>query len=201
MKGFRIGVMALALLCASPVLAADILGTSLVDGRKVEILSDGTWRFSEPLPEDCTSLTSQLLLCATDGKWIKVAPATADITAQFRHNDTTYALVIVEDIGAKQGLTNELMREIVLDNAAAAIGFDREDVSVVSVDDTQLFGKPAETLSYFMEIDGLPVLYRNTVLIDADQTVQALTYEVATELTAAHTTLHAEYLEELRWRE
>ncbi len=201
MKTIFLAATTMALSFGSPVLASEILGTSIVDGRKVEILSDGTWRFSEPLPEDCQSLTSQLLLCATDSKWTKVAPATADITAQFRHNDTTYGLIIVEDIGAKQGLTNELMREIVLDNAAAAIGFDRDDVSVVSVDDTQLFGKPAETLSYFMEIDGLPVLYRNTVLIDADQTVQALTYEVARELTTEHKSLHTEYLQELRWRD
>lgn len=197
----RVACLLCALMFATSAWATEIVGTGVVDGRKIEILRDGTWQFAEPLPENCQTVTSRIMLCAPAGKWIKETSHDADLTAQFRHTDIHYAVLVVETIGRAQGVNFAGLRKSILSNAANFIGVPVESIPVVEVEDTTLFGLDASTVSYFAEVDGLPILYRNSIVIDEDMTVQAMTFEVAKDITPFHRKLHAEFLEELRLRD
>ena len=94
-------VIFLMLICVGlmgPAQASEILGTTLLEGRKVEILADGTWVYAEALPDDCQTVTSNLMLCAEKGRWTSLPAANADIAAQFRFDDSTYGLLILEEL-------------------------------------------------------------------------------------------------------
>ncbi|MEL7281670.1 MAG: hypothetical protein AAFY35_06905 [Pseudomonadota bacterium] len=196
---------ALGLLCCvglmDPAQGSEILGTTLLEGRKVEILADGTWVYAEALPDDCQTVTSNIMLCAEKGRWTSLPAVNADIAAQFRFDDSTYGLLILEELGHGQGITFEAISVSVLEIAASAAGVRREDIPVINVQDTALFGEDAQTITYAAVIDGLPITYRNTILIEEEVTIQAVTYEVSRDLTQVHTELHDEFLQGLQRRE
>ncbi|MEL6519878.1 MAG: hypothetical protein AAFQ66_02880, partial [Pseudomonadota bacterium] len=95
------------------------------------------------------------------------------------HDDRHYAQFIVETIGTNDGMSQEIMRNAVVQNAAAGTGQNPEDIVVVNVSDTEIDGEAGETIVYQFGIDGLQVVFANTVVVMDDLTIQAMTYAIA----------------------
>lgn len=175
-----IAVLFVALGMSQASYAQEIVGRGIIDGRTVELLADKTWRFEDEVTEvGCQSIHSRVQFCGPTAVWQKTTPPNADVVAAFRHDDRHYAQFIVETIGTNDGMSQEIMRNAVVQNAAAGTGQNPEDIVVVNVSDTEIDGEAGETIVYQFGIDGLQVVFANTVVVMDDLTIQAMTYAIA----------------------
>ena len=90
------------------------------------------------------------------------------------------------------------MQETVLAFPAELMGIPVEQVPILDRREDVVDGAAYPTLVYFAEINGLPIVYSNTIASLPRRTVQVLTYAVGKNLTAAMTNIHSEFLAEVR---
>ena len=192
----KIALVTLGLLLAPSVMAQDVVGRALIDGKRVELLSDQTWRFEDQAaaPAGCKNVHARLQFCGSTTQWQTAQPANADIVAAYRHDDRNYAQFIVEGIGTNDGMTPEFMRNVVIENAATATGQSKEDIVVIGIEDAQIDGKDGETVIYQFRVDGLQVVFANTIVVTEDLTVQAMTYSVAPGYNDTQRALTADFI-------
>jgi len=189
-------IMALGL--SWPVQAQEILGTSVIGGKRIEILSGGTWRFKKNAPGPCLPLSTKLSFCGSFLDWKPVGPGSTEIIAQYRHDDKTYGMFIIEDLGAADGMTAEYMRNSVLENAASGSGVQIRDVPVLDIYESELGEYTGETMIYGTTLDGLPMVMANTTIVTNDTTLQVVTYEISKDYTPKHAKLHRSFLRDTR---
>lgn len=198
-----IAATALAIAWALPVSAQDVIGRALVDGKMVEIMSDRTWRFqgedggatTDAADNGCEAIHQAVTFCIDPNLWEPSPPAGPDITAAYRHDDRHYAQFVIETFGTDDGITEEFMRDIVIQNAAGATGQRKEDIVILGIEPGEISGKPAETIIYQVEFDGLKVVFVNSIQLLPGLTMQAITYAISTEYTDKHQGLHQVLLE------
>lgn len=176
--------------------AQQIIGQAVIEGRVIEILSDGTWRFvnDNEITGECDRLTLRLAFCGEASGWTSTTPPAPDIVAQYRHDDRHYGQMIPEGLGAADQITLDFMRNAVLENAAAASGQPRSAIEVLESFQTSIAGIDGETIVYRFSIDGLPVVFANAILIGERDTFQIVTFAIGSEFTPNHANLHKEFL-------
>ena len=86
------------------------------------------------------------------------------------------------------------MRGVAIDTIAAASGVSPEEIPVLNLFDSEVDGQPAETMVYSASLDGLPVIYANTLILTETETTQATVFFVGTSFTDANRERHAEFL-------
>lgn len=187
-----------ASLLALPALAQNVVGSSQVDGQKVELLDDNTWRYAAEVAPGCDPIAMGVSFCYPAGQWQGSPPPGPDITAAYRHDDKHYAQFIIEAVGADDGANAGMMRKIVVQNAAAATGQSMSDIPTLAIEEAMIAGKNAETIVYKVNFDGLSVVFANSILIEKKQMMQAMTYALGTDFSAKHKALHAEFLEDIQ---
>jgi hypothetical protein len=175
---------------ALPALAQQAVGKALVEGKPVILYSDKTWVFENPA-DGCSFLTPKLTFCGDAKGWTPSRSPSPDVLAAFRLNDLTYAQFIYEDVGRSVGLTPEGVREFLLGIVEAMTG--NLPVVIETVPAT-VSGKPAETMVYAFEFNGLKVVYANTFVLGQSSLLQAQTYEIGETYSDAHRAVHAEFL-------
>lgn len=190
--------------CSSSVSAQDVVGRSVIDGRPVELLDNGTWQFSDTARsgsrDSCIEFRGIIQFCNGSSDWsLLPTNSNAEAAAEFRLDDRHYAMLIPERVGRDDGLTDEAMRRVVLANAANFVGVPVEQIPVLDVFPSEVDGRAGETVVFSAEIDGLGVVYATSVFIGDDFNLQASTYGVAQGFTDAHRQAHQEFLSSLRF--
>ncbi len=190
----RLLAAALVMGLSSAALAQNVVGRALVDGEKVVLFSDRTWAYESAGTGDCSQIHAEVQFCGNSNDWQTTTVPSPDVSAAYRFDDRHYAQFIIEAFGTKDGVTARMMRDIVIENAATGTGQSKEDVTVISVEDTVVDGIPSETVVYQFAVDNLDVVFANSLVITDNLTMQAITYAIASEYSDLHQRLHADVI-------
>ena len=192
--------LAVLSLSALPALAQaqEVVGSSEVDGREVTLYADGTWEYDARGDSACTLVARNVEFCGENAGWEATTPPNADIAATFRYDDRHYGQMIIEEVGSADGLTNENMLDIVIDNAAAVIGGRRSDIEVLETYRVRVGNQTIPTIVYAFQVEGLDVIYANGIRTSPNRTMQLMTFAIGTEFTERHRALHETFLSEIR---
>jgi hypothetical protein len=183
-------------LASSPALAQQVVGTSIVEGRAIQIMSDNTWRYSTPAPANCETVQEGVVFCGKARGWVRTRGNSNDAGPVYRRNDRAYGLLLIEKVGADEGMSADTMRKAVLGNAAGAAGLQEKDVTAFGVERSRtVSGFAAETISYAVKMGGIPFVFTNTIIIDKHRTVQVATYGVGQALTEEMKADHKSFVE------
>ena len=133
-----------AFLTASGVSAAQTkVGATVIEGKVVELFSDGTWRYEMDGGSKCRPLTRTLTMCDREGNWTNTTNSNADAVAMFTYDDRNFALVITEALGTEDGLSRKYMRRAVIETAAAGAGIAHSEVVVFKSEDWEFLSRDA----------------------------------------------------------
>lgn len=179
---------------------AKVVGTAIVDGQRVELLSDRSWRYAEAATTErgCAEINHVLQLCGVSDRWTSLDTTGTEFIRQFRLNSRTYSGIIYEELGAADGLTAEFMRQAVLENAAMFTGVRAEDIPVISIDTLTVDENPAERVVYGAKFNGLDIVYQNTIVNAANHNIQVVVWSVGAELTDEAQNANADFINAIR---
>ncbi|WP_371171128.1 hypothetical protein [Aliiroseovarius sp. 2305UL8-7] len=180
---------------------AEVVATTVVDGKIVHLNADRTWNFAEGAITQngrCMPLTSGFKFCAPATEWKTTSKLSHDATLSLRHSDRDYLMVIAENIGAKVGISLDFMASVAIDNAAVALDIPKEQIPVYSVTESEVLEIPSRTMSYGLNIDGLEVVYLNTVAVTPDTSLQIITFHIGNEVGEKEKNLHQQALTYLK---
>jgi len=183
-------------------LAQSQVGRAVVDGRTVVLLADGTWRFEdEATNKDCQFSSGPVEFCGSAMTWRTMPDSgNPDIDAFYQYSERLFAMIILEGLGRNAGIDEEAFQSITLTNFASRTGTTAEDVPVLSVEDGELSGQDVRTLAYSGSVDGLPLVFANTLLLLDGHNAQFITYSIGQEFTEEHQNLHAQFLSDITIR-
>ena len=187
--------LAAFLLIPGLAVAQSTVGKAVVGGKVVTLFDDGTWKYADAAggasPATCDDVTPTVQFCASALGWVSSPAASSEINAAYRIDTRTYAQYLIEDIGSDDGLTAEFMRQVVLDNAQMATGNTPEVVDVLPVTLGSLSG---DTVVYTVKINGLDVVFANSVFVEKKRVMQIMTYAIGKEFTPQHAGYQAQFL-------
>lgn len=212
MSGTRLHLLIATILgisCASPQLAlaqnADssgpsVIGTTVIGSKRVQLLSNNTWRFEETAPgsEGCVPINSVLSFCGSILKWRPTATHGTEFLRLFQHDTRNYGGIIYEEIGMDDGLDLDNLRAIIIENAALFSSVPVEEIPVLNVVDTSVDDVPGETITYGVRVNGLSFVYQNTIVSGARTSIQFVTWGIGQELSDDMQSLHANFIESLQ---
>jgi len=194
--------LALAALLAlgAPAAAQDptVVGRGTVDGRQVDLLEDGTWRYSATGRQPCIPVTTEVFFCGSLSAWRPFPPRGTGAAALFRYDDRHYGMFLVDNIGGANGITLDDAQASVLKAVADAARATPDQIPVMSVTAAEVHGMAGRTIIYGARLNNLPLVYANTVIVSDDVTLQIATYAIGTEYTSLHAQLHADFLSGVR---
>ncbi len=190
-------LLALALL-PCPALAQTVVGTSAIEGRRIEILEDRTWRYAEPGPTGaCLPVSGSVEFCGIPAEW-KPVPKQGVFSILYRHDDRTIGGFIAERIGSADGMSFAVMSKGILAQVGALAGTAPEMVPVLSTSDDTVSGFRATTMVYGAKIEGVSLVYANSIVVGVHDLVQVVTWEIGTDYTEAHRAAHADFVNDTR---
>ena len=179
--------------------AQEVFGFATIDGRDVVLYTDNSWEYAARDDEtECEIIARNVDFCGGQVGWERTLEPNADIAATYRYDDRHYGQMIVEELGTKDGLTEDVMMQIVLDNAVAVIGGTPADVRTLETFWSRVANQRIQTIVYAFNIDGLDVVYANGIRTAPDRTMQLMTFSIGTEFTDRHRNLHEDFLSEIR---
>ena len=195
-------LLILAFLIANPAFG-EVVGTAIVDGRKVELYKDQTWSFADEATAGCKTLNKQIEFCGSADEWVRSPNTPAPvILAQYRRSAREYGQIIFESVGLDQGLNPAFMRKGILGNAGGASGQDPKDIPVIVTEPDEWQGRDGELMVYVVDFDGTDVAFANSYFVTRSQAVQIMTYVVgAADFTDAHRAMHSEFLAQMQLRD
>lgn len=187
-----------ALVLSSASEAQTQVGRTIIDGRDVILFSDQTWRFADTgNASACQFSSGPLTFCGAPSIWRRM-PDTGnpDIDALYQLNEQTFGMIILEGLGRAAGVTEQNIQTIVLSTFALRTGVDRSQVPVIEITDTTLDNRPVRTIVYSGALDGLPLVFANTLLLLDGHNAQLMTYTLGQAYTDNHRTAHLQFLSE-----
>ncbi|MEP2947832.1 MAG: hypothetical protein ABJN11_09520 [Lentilitoribacter sp.] len=201
MKLFKI-IIALvfaSLFLSAPSYGAAEIGKALIDGKIVILYDDKTWRFEDEteVSSACERLSDRIDFCKGSTPYEQIAPANNELLGQFRKDDRNYAMIIEEEVGSKDGMTLEFMRNAIYENQIAG-GVKKEDIIIIDTDEGEEFGQDATFVAMATSLDGLKLVYAYTIMISETTSVQLITYALGQELTDEVVNNHDEFLDLVR---
>ncbi len=185
--------LAIVTVFAASAHAQESVGRAVVEGKVIILYSDGTWEF-EAVDTDCSVVAKDITFCSNSDGWEKVSNASADAAASFRLDDRNYGMVIDEALGIEDGMDKEFMTGAVIYNVAVGAGITESEVVTMDIDDGTLFGRDARTIIYGAAVDGLDVIYVNSILFSKNRTIQMVSYSVGRELTDQQIETHQSFV-------
>ena len=189
------GAIALICLLSSGAAAQTVVATAIVAGERVELLSNRTWR---PVDADaasgCIPILEDISACLEGAGWSVFHDAPRDRSLQLRLDATAYALIIIDEVGTADGVTFASMRDVKLSNAAQAANIPTRQVAVHGAATTYLLGQTTEQTVYSVPINGIDVLYSNTVMLLENETIQFVTYTIGPSRHDRFGDVHASFL-------
>jgi len=184
---------ALALSSVS-TMASDLVGTGFVKGKVVQLFDDGTWKYLvKPENPGCETVHEFVDFCATNTNWKPWPGAKFDFDKLYNHDERHFAGLIVEKLGTVDGMTKEGMINSVLSIAADASKTSVEEIPVHSVTETKTDDVDGMQVVYGAKIDGLNVVYANSITVQEALTIQVVTWAIGKEFTPVHQDLHKDF--------
>lgn len=188
-------VATISILVPSPSIAQEKVGTAFVDGQRVDLFSDRSWRYaSSSGSAECITIKANVDFCGQELGWRIMRNNDPGIDAQFILNDKNYGIFVIEELGLSDGMTTETMMSFVVENFAMAAGITVEDVVIFDVEEGVFSALPVATITYGGSIDNLHVIFRNTVIVDSNISVQVATYLIGPEVTDNFERLHSDFV-------
>ena len=176
-------------------LAQSAVGKAIVNGKTVTLFDDGTWKYADAAPSTtpgaCEDVTPTVQFCSAALGWATTPPASPEINAAYRIDARHYAQYLIEDLGSDDGLTADFMRQVVLDNAQIATGNTPE---VIDVQPVTLGALTGDTVIYKARINGLDVVFANSVFVEPKRVMQIMTYAIGGDFTPQHAGYQADFL-------
>lgn len=191
-------VPALVLALSVPASAQQVVGKALVEGKTVLLFDNQTWEFETKPSGDagCKTVNIRVQFCGPESVWRPTRPASSEIQAAYRYDDTHYGQFIEEAIGRNVGLTEELLPGILLQNAEMLSGGPPVQIDQF---DSLVDGHPAHTLVYQVTTQGMKVVFFNTYVLGDTTLLQVMTYVIAASPTDADRALHDQFLGLIRY--
>jgi hypothetical protein len=188
----------LVLALAPATWAQEVVGTSVLGGKKVHLYDNGTWAYADAAPNGkCVSVHQTVDFCGSILNW-RPTKSVGDFNRIFTHSRRINAGLIIEEYGRNEGNNFEYMRGMALDAAAESSGVQIEEIPVLSIMDTDVDGLSGETIIYGAQIDGLRFVFANTFIVEDNLTIQAMVWAVGSEFSDDHQKWHADFIENLR---
>lgn len=193
----KLGSLVLVASLAMPgaAIAQSAVGKAVVGGKTVTLFDDGTWKYAEAAdpsaPGACQDVAPSVQFCGSALGWATTPPGSPEINAAYRIDARHYAQYLIEDLGSDDGLTAEFMRQVVLDNAQMATGITPEVIDVLPV---KLGALSGDTVVYKATINGLDVVFANSVFVEPKRVMQIMTYAIGSEYSSQHADYQAEFL-------
>lgn len=186
-------------LFATTTVAQNIVGTAVIDGKRVELLSDHSWRYVDPeaLSSACTGLSPRVEFCGSKPDWRPI-PTTGAFVQTYVHGSNIFAGLIVEDIGRAQNLSFETLRTLSISSAAAQSGVSEKAIPVYDVFETEIDGNPGETIIYGAVLKGMKFVFSNSYVITDDLTVQAYVWAVGSEYSDEQRKWGEDFIDNIR---
>ncbi len=201
MKQFKfvITVVFTTLFLSVPSYSASEIGKALIDGKIVILYDDKTWSFADEaeVSSACERLSKRVDFCKGGTPYEQIAAANNELLGQFRKDDRNYAMIIEEEVGSKDGMTLEFMRNAIYDNQIAG-GVKKEDIIIIDTTEGEEFGQNATFVAMATSLDGLKLVYAYTIMISETTSVQLITYALGQELTDEIVDNHEEFLDLVR---
>lgn len=194
---FALGLL-VSVLIGPAAVAQSVVGTSLVEGRKVELMSDNTWRYAAVSPDNCDDVRLGVRFCSVGTKWSRSVNANPAASATYQWSDRTFAMYIVEGVGTDDGFDVDGFTQIALGYVATAQKTEIENVPVLSIEPVELGDIPGQTVVYSGLIRGVSVVYINSIFVQADRSLQIVTFGVGLEPTEEMQAAHASLIENTR---
>lgn len=189
-------VATMAVFVPDDLIAQEKVGTAFVDGQRVELFADGSWRYSGPsVSNGCITIKLNVDFCGQEFGWRQTKNNDPEITAIFMFDDRNYGLFIIEQIGLVDGVSSEFMMLTAIENFASVSGVRAEDIVVFSVEEGMFNDSPSATITYRGALENLNIIYQNTIVIDENLTMQAATFTIGTEVTDSFERLHDRFLD------
>lgn len=192
MRHLKAFPLTLALVLPSTLSAAEIVGQAVVNGKTVILFSDQTWSYEQSANEDCNLVSKSVQFCGEGLGWTKFDAPNPQVTAAYRRNDRQYGQFVIENLGTADGLTLDAMRGLVLEFAKQVSG---DTPTIVATSDGEMNGQPTATIVYQLKIQGLEIVFANTLLLGDHLALQVQTYEISTKtFSDGHKKLHDEFV-------
>lgn len=192
----------ICLLLGQTAHAQNVAGVAVIDGKRVELLDDQTWRYADTgaNPSDaCRTLNPVVDFCGLLD-WTPTNVPSPDFLAAYRLNDRSYGGLIFEALGTEAGVTSELLRKIVISFAANAAGIPESQLPILEVRESEVDGQTTETMTYTFKINNLPVVYQNTFFISRNATIQFIVWTIGEGYSDAEKAVAEEFLSHIRLR-
>lgn len=175
---------------------ADVIGKTILGGKRVELLSDRTWRFASTAEADikCQPINTALTFCGSILDWRPSSTNGTEFTRLFHHDSRNYAGIVYENVGKADGMEREAYRALIISGSAAAVGVQASDVPVIDVFDQPVDEVPGETMIYGLRVEGISAVYINTSVLMDQHAIQFLTWSIGSELTDDHRALHDRFI-------
>lgn len=179
-------------LFASPgsVLGQDVVGTAIVNGKKIQILENFTWQFDDRLADSCFVVTAGMDFCGKPAGWKRVVAKAPQITAKFVQDGRNYAFFISEAIGTEDGFTLDTLAAGVIENAANGMGVAPSDVPIFHSRESDFYGKRARTIAMQVKLQNVFFVFINTFWIEEKRSRQVFTYTYGDKLKESDWDLH-----------
>lgn len=192
MRRFLFAIASLICLLPGEGRAADVIGTGAVDGRKIEILRNFTWRFADQTSDACFLVDARIDFCGASEGWEVLENNPGNITAAFVKEGPGYAFFIAENAGGVDGLSLDSVEKVVVQNLATAMGIGRLDVPIFETRTPDFYEKNARTIAARVFLDGSDFVFINTFWVDDESNGQVFTYAFGSELRESDWALHNE---------
>ena len=175
---------------------AEKLATAVVNGRKVNIYSDKTWAYQDPLQSSCESLDAHVSFCSND-TWGKTQKSDPAQLAQYINDKDQYGIIVSEGIGLADGVSLEVMVDAALSNMATAWGINKSDIPVLKISDVEFEGMQSSRMAVSAEYQGVSVLLSYTISV-ADRAYQLLTFRIGKNYGSIDETLHQSFIKHVK---
>ncbi|MCF6305742.1 MAG: hypothetical protein L3J33_10260 [Rhodobacteraceae bacterium] len=175
--------------------AQAIVGRAAIDGQIVVLFDDQTWGYEDESAGNCDQFHAVLSFCDPDNIWQTSRKSTPDVVAAYKYDDRHYSQFIIEGIGRADGLDQESLRKIIISNAATAAGIPESAIAILDIFDTEISGYRSETVVYELRIGGLNAVFANTLILEENFIIQAMTYSIGSGYSDKHQELQAYLIE------
>lgn len=137
----------------------------------------------------CKLIGQSVRLCDVPAMWQEVQPQ-AHAEAEYRGSDGFFAQVILDSAGSNQGLTLATAADFVVANMQNTVGADNFNLLMRG---TNSDIRDSEIVVYQATIEGIPFVYANTIYVGQNETIQLVTWRIASELDVSDRSAHLDF--------
>ena len=75
----------------------------------------------------------------------------------------------------------------------------RNELLILESEDVLVQDVPGLKLSYAVDVNSIPIVYTNTIVVRDSSSIQIMTYETGSQLTERHKEINAEFIDAVQF--